>query len=247
SGRDDLLPFGVVLGPEFRLEFATEALHRTRCDDSLRSAPDTEQHVDTGRAAGSGDGARHIAVGDEPDPGPCPTYLFHQLVVARAVQNAHGDIGDVTAFGAGDTSNVLRHRSGNVHAARCLRADGEFLHVEHRRRVEHRVTLGDREHGQRVGHTLGHQCRTVDRVDRHVTVRTVAVTDLLAVEQHGRLVLLALTDDDDALHRHGADELAHGVDGGAVAGLLLTVTDPTAGRHGGGLRDPDQFHCQVAV
>src|SRR5699024_3740621 len=24
-------------------------------------------------------------------------------------------------------------------------------------------------------------------------------------------------------------------------------TDPTAGRHGGGLRDPDQFHCQVAV
>src|SRR5699024_6827694 len=129
SGRDDLLPFSVVLGPEFRLEFATEALHRTRCDDSLRSAPDTEQHVDTGRAAGSGDGARHIAVGDEPDPGPRLTYLFHQLVVSRAVQNAHGDIGDVTAFGAGDTSNVLRHRSGNVHAARCLRADGECLQI----------------------------------------------------------------------------------------------------------------------
>src|SRR5699024_3085993 len=82
SRRDDLLPLGVVLGPELRLEFTAEALHRARRDDSLRSATDAEQHVHAGRAAGGGDGAGHIAIGDEPDTSPRLTYLFHQLVVS---------------------------------------------------------------------------------------------------------------------------------------------------------------------
>ena len=77
--------------------------------------------------------------------------------------------------------------------------------------------------------------------------RALAVADLLAVEQHGRLVLLALADHDDAAHRDGADELAHRVDGRAVAAVLVAAPDPAAGGHRGRLGDPDELHGEVAV
>jgi hypothetical protein len=70
---------------------------------------------------------------------------------------------------------------------------------------------------------------------------------VLAVEQHRRVVLLALADDDHALHRHRADELAHRVDGGPVAAVLVAAADPAAGGHGGRLGHPDELQCEVAV
>ena len=73
------------------------------------------------------------------------------------------------------------------------------------------------------------------------------VADLLAVVEHRRLVLLALADDDDAAHADGADQRAHGVDGGAVAAVLVAAADPAAGGHGGGLGDADQLEGEVAV
>ena len=54
----------------------------------------------------------------------------------------------------------------------------------------------------------------------------LAVADLLAVEQHGRVVLLALADHDDAAHGDGVDQLAHRVDRGAVAAVLVAPADP---------------------
>ena len=74
-----------------------------------------------------------------------------------------------------------------------------------------------------------------------------AVADLLAVVEHRRLVLLALADDDDAAHRDGADQRAHGVDGRAVAAVLVAAPDPAAGGHRGGLGDPDELEGEVAV
>ena len=73
------------------------------------------------------------------------------------------------------------------------------------------------------------------------------VADLLAVVEHGRLVLLALADDDDALHAHRADQRAHGVDRRAVAAVLVAAAHPAAGGHGGRLGHPDQLEGQVAV
>ena len=53
-----------------------------------------------------------------------------------------------------------------------------------------------------------------------------AVADLLAVEQHRRLVLLALADDDDAVHRHAGEHGAHRLDGGTVGTVLGAAADP---------------------
>ena len=70
-------------------------------------------------------------------------------------------------------------------------------------------------------------------VDGDVDVGARAVAHLLTVEQHRGLVLLALADDDGAVHAHRRDEGAHRLDGGAVREVLLATTDPGAGGHGG--------------
>ena len=138
-------------------------------------------------------------------------------------------------------------RRGDVDEVGDVGAGGDLVHVEHRRRVEHRAALGDGEHRDRVGHALGHQRGAVDRVDGEVAVGAVAVAHLLAVVEHRGVVLLALADHHDAAHRHRVDQLAHGVDGRAVAALLVAAADPAARRHRARLGHPDQFQGQVAV
>jgi hypothetical protein len=100
------------------------------------------------------------------------------------------------------------------------------VHVERRAREEHRPALGDRDDGDGVRPARGGQVRPLDRVDGDVDRGPVAAADSLAVVEHGRLVLLALADDDDAVHRHGVENEAHRVDGGAVGALLLAAADP---------------------
>ena len=79
------------------------------------------------------------------------------------------------------------------------------------------------------------------------TARRAAVADLLAVEEHRRLVLLALADHDDAVHRDGVDQQAHRVDGGAVGRLLVAAPDPAGGGQRRRLGDPDELQGEVAI
>ena len=74
-----------------------------------------------------------------------------------------------------------------------------------------------------------------------------AGADLLAVEEHRRFVLLALADDDDAVHRHRVEHEPHGVDRGLVGRFLVAAADPAGGGEGGGLGDAGEVHRQVAV
>ncbi len=69
----------------------------------------------------------------------------------------------------------------------------------------------------------------------------------LAVVEHRGLVLLALADDDDAVHGHRLEHDPHGVDGGAVGALLVTPAHPSGGRQRRGLGDAGQFEGEVAV
>ena len=96
----------------------------------------------------------------------------------------------------------------------------ELVHVEDGRRVEHRAAVGDRDHRERVVAAGRRERRAVDRVDRDVALRAAPVADLLAVEEHRRLVLLALADDDRAVEVDRREERAHRVDGGAVGAVL---------------------------
>ena len=81
--------------------------------------------------------------------------------------------------------------------------------------------VGDRDHRQRVLATRCRQRRAVDGVNRDVAGRPLARADVLAVEQHGRLVLLALADHHHAVKVDRAEELAHGVDGGSIGAELV--------------------------
>ena len=87
----------------------------------------------------------------------------------------------------------------------------------------------------------------VDRVDGDVAGRRRAVADVLAVEEHRRVVLLALADDDDAVEVDGAEELAHRVDRGAVGGVLVAAADERNGADRRGLGRTHELHAEVAV
>src|SRR5207248_4089520 len=106
---------------------------------------------------------------------------------------------------------------------------------------------GDSHDSDRIVHALGGQRRAVDRIYGNVAFRTIAVADFLAVVKHRRFVLLAFTDDDDALHRHGRHELPHGIHRGCVGTVLVAAADPPTGSHGSRFGDPDQLEREVAV
>ena len=89
--------------------------------------------------------------------------------------------------------------------------------------------------------------RALERIDRDVDGRWLAVADLLAVEEHRRLVLLPLADDDDAVHRHGVEHVAHRVDRRLVGRVLVAAPDPAPGGERGRLGDADELEREVAV
>src|SRR5207247_9882983 len=60
-------------------------------------------------------------------------------------------------------------------------------------------------------------------------------------------LLLALADDDDAVHVHGLQHEAHGVDGGLVGGLLVAHADQARGGERRRLGDADELEGEVAV
>ncbi len=193
------------------------------------------------------DGAGDVAVGDQPDPGAGSADLGHQLLVPGPVEDADGDIGHRCFPDLGDALDVGRYRRGDVDEVGDVGPGGDLVHVEHRRRVEHGSAVRHREDRDGVGHALGHQGGAVDGVDGEIAHRPVAVADLLAVVEHRGVVLLALADHHHAAHRHRIDQLAHRVDGRAVAALLVSAADPAPSRHRAGLGDADQLQGQVAV
>ena len=70
---------------------------------------------------------------------------------------------------------------------------------------------------------------------------------MLAVVEHRRLVLLALADHDDAVHRDGVEHVAHRVDGGLVGGDLVARAHEAGGGERGGLGDADELEGEVAI
>jgi hypothetical protein len=70
---------------------------------------------------------------------------------------------------------------------------------------------------------------------------------VLAVEQHRRLVLLALADHHDAVEVDRAEELAHRINGGTIGAELVALADEGHGANGGGLSGSNELHREVAV
>ena len=137
--------------------------------------------------------------------------------------------------------------AGDVDRPRGLGPDGDLLHVEDRARVEHGAPLGQGDHRDGVAPPQGGEGGALHGIDGDVGLRRCAVADPLAVVEHRRLVLLALADDDDAVHRHGVEDRAHGVDGRAVGAVLVPSAHPPGRGHRRGLGDPDELEGEVAI
>ena len=165
---------------------------------------------------------------------------------SRSSDDDH-DVADLDAATLGDQLDGLGQRAVEVEQVGDVVGAGELLHVDDRARVEHRPALGQRDHRERARHALGGQRRALQRVDGDVDLRRRAVADLLAVVEHRRLVLLALADDDDAVHAHGAEHQAHRVDGGLVGGDLVAEADHARGGQRGGLGRAHELEREVAV
>jgi hypothetical protein len=208
---------------------------------------DAGQHVGAGAGPARRDRARHVAVGDQSDPGSDVPHILDQLGVPWPVQDAHRHVRNGQSLDLGDRADVLGDRRGDVENVGGIGTHGDLVHVEHRRRVEHRAAVGHREHCYGVGHALAHQCGAVDRVDGEIAVRAVAVADFFAVVEHRRVVFLAFADHDDAAHRHRVHQLADRVDRCAVTALLIAAAHPAACGHGARFGDPDQLEGEVAI
>src|SRR5207342_609339 len=84
-------------------------------------------------------------------------------------------------------------------------------------------------------------------VDGDVDLGAYPVPHFLAVEEHRRLVLLALADDDDAAHRDRVEHEAHRVDRSLVGSDLVPAPDPTGRERRGRLRDANELERKVPI
>jgi hypothetical protein len=247
AGVDRELAFLLVARPEPALQLAAHALERGGGDDAFGSAADAEEDVGPGVGPRGGDGARHVAVGDEAKACARGAHLGDELGVAIAIEDDGGDVAHRLALGLGHRVEVLGGGAGEVDDTRSFGPDRDLLHVDAGAGVEHGAAFAHRDDRQRVSPAEGCQRGAVDGVDRDVGHRRVAGADLLAVEEHGRLVLLALADHHDTVHRHALQHQAHGVDRRTVGSLLVASADPPARCQGGRLGDPRQLECEVAI
>ena len=124
-------------------------------------------------------------------------------------------------------------------------ADRDLVHVGVGR-IEEAAGLRHGDDGERVRAALGGDRRALQRIERDVDGRA-AGADLLADEEHGRLVALALADHDGAVDGEAVERPAHGVDGGLVGGLLVAASHQLGGRQRRRLRHPDRLEGEIAI
>jgi hypothetical protein len=232
--------FLVVARVQLALHRATHALERGRRPTPSGVPPIPMRRSTSVRDRGD-DRARDVAVGDR---NTCPggADLRDHVCVPRAVEDRHRHLLGALALRLGDLLDVLRDRRVDVDRVGGLGAGGD-LPCRARRREEHRAARGKGDHRQRVGLADAREGRRRSGRRR----RRPLAAPLLAVEEHGRLVLLAFADHDDAVHRDGVDHEAHRVHGRRVGGDLVAATHPAPGRERGRFGDADEFHGQVAV
>jgi hypothetical protein len=125
-------------------------------------------------------------------------------------------------------------------------ADGDLVHVAVGR-MQQAAALGHGDHRQRVGHRLGGQRRAFQRVERDIDLLALAGADLLADEQHRRLVALAFADHHRALHLDAVERAAHGIDRRLVGLVLLAAAAIGGASDGGGFRHPGNLDRQYPV
>ena len=134
---------------------------------------------------------------------PAAQHLADELVVARPVEDRHGHVvGRRLPLALGDPREVVVDRRVEVDDVGRRRPPtaifSMYTHGPGSNIVPRSATAMT---AIASGRPLAVERGAVDGVDGDVDLRRRAVADSLAVVEHRRLVLLALADDDDAVHR----------------------------------------------
>mmetsp|Transcript_13984 Transcript_13984/g.58393 ORF Transcript_13984/g.58393 Transcript_13984/m.58393 type:complete len:401 (+) Transcript_13984:115-1317(+) len=243
----EALGLGLVARPQLSLELAAEAAHGGGGDDALGRAPDAHEHVDVVARRGGRQRGGHVAVVDEVHARARPADVVDELRVAGAVEHRHRDVAHVLAQCVGDGLDVARDGRVDVDHAGGLVRHAQLVHVVGLARGEHGAALGERDHGDGAVLALRDERGAVERVDCDVHRRPAAVAEVLAAEQHRRLVLLALADDDLAVHDDRVEHEPHGIHRRLVRRALVAEAHPLRAVQRGRLRHAHELEREVAA
>ena len=193
------------------------------------------------------DHAGDVAVGDQAHGGAGAADRRNDVGMARTIEHQRGDGGSRHALGLGETLDVLGRRRIEIdHVLGVAGTDRDLLHVDVGR-VQQRAAIGHRHGRDRARHVLGAQRGAFQRIDGDIDLRAGIEPDLLADEQHRRLVALALADHDGAFDRQLVELAPHRVDRGLVGRLFLAMAAQPRRRHRGALRHPHDLERQNAL
>ena len=150
------------------------------------------------------------------------------------LEHDHGQVADLTPQSLRDAFEVVAHRCVEIDGSLCRGPDHDLVHVDVGG-VQQASALRGGEDSDRsrcaVGAEVGAFERVHSDVDRGNSLLAAARTELLADEEHRRLVALAFADDDAAVDLDFAEAGAHRF-GRQLIGAV-TVAHP----HGPGRRD----------
>jgi hypothetical protein len=205
-------------------------------------------NIDTGFIGiGRVDDAGDVTVGDQAHRSAGFAHRTDQIGVARPIEDHGGDRLGFDAFGFGQIDDVF--------VSRCIEIDNVFRVTRPHRDLVHidvgcmqkRAVLRQSERGDGARHILGAKRRALQWIDRNIDFRSGSGADLLADEQHRRLIHLALADHNRAIDRKAAEFAAHGIDGGLVGFLFRAATAQPGGGNCGALGHPHYLKRQSAI
>ncbi len=238
--------FGLVAEHQPALELAADAAQRRRRQHPFRRAADAHVDVDAAVRAAGRDHARNVAVADQHDARAGLARFDDDLVVARPVEDAGDQVGNIDLLGLGQVLEVDRRSLVQVdQIRRQAAADRDLVHVGVGR-VQKAAGPGHGDHRERVRPALGGQRGALERIERDVDLGA-AGADFLADIEHRRLVALALADHHPAVDGQAVERPAHGVDRGLIGRLLVAAPHQPPSRQSRRLGNPNRLQRQIAV
>jgi hypothetical protein len=146
--------------------------------------------------------------------------------VARLVEDQDRQVARRLAQRGGDALHDALGVLAQIDRVAGCSAHDELVHVVPRARRPQLALAGHADRRQRAGQLVRAEVGALDRIDGDVKARARVGADLLAVEEHRRVVLLTFADDDDPAARDVAEHVAHRLRGGAVGCLAVAAAGP---------------------
>jgi hypothetical protein len=206
---------------------------------------------------GRGNPRRQIAVADQPDARARGTDVGDELFVTLSVQHDDDQVLDEAAEASRNRLQIYVHRGVEVDGVLRARAHDQLLHVDVGG-VEQTALVRRGQDCDRVGCAGCAQVRALERIDgdvdgvvalaqQHVGPLGMRPADLLADEQHRRLVAFTFADHDRAVDRHRVHDLPHRFDRDLVG--FVPVALPHRVRTGNRrlFHDPEKLEREVGV